>query len=368
MAISKQIERSSRTGCAAGVAPRWVTTGVFCASMVGALAAVGDEVVKKRLPADTLPAKLSLDVVPRGLGKRIVPEGNALTAERVQLGRRLFFDAILSADRSLACASCHLPDRGFASANPVAVGVKNAKGTRNAPTVLNRALGKSFFWDGRADSLEAQALKPIANPLELASDVPTVVERLKKDDRYRNQFLAAYGDVTAENLARALASFQRVLLSGDSVVDRFQSGDSVDITVEQKQGLWIFESRGGCWKCHSGSNYSDEQFHNTGVSWGKTPLDLGRHQVTKKEQDRGRFKTPTLREIARTAPYMHDGSMKTLEEVVDFYDKGGRKNPHLSPQMKPLGLSDKEKGFLVAFLKALNGSTNWGASAQKSGR
>ena len=317
------------------------------------------------LPVDQLPERLSTETVPSGLGQgRPVPPENQSSQQRVALGRKLFFDPLLSQDRSMACASCHRPDHGFATPQPRAVGIKNRLGTRNAPTVLNRAYGKSFFWDGRAASLEAQALKPIENRLELGSSVATVVERLQADQEYRDQFQAAYpGGVTAANLARALASFERVLVSGDSLVDRFQAGAASSLSTSQKQGLWLFESRARCWKCHAGSNYTNESFHNTGVSWAKEPVDLGRYQVTKQEADRGRFKTPTLRDVARTAPYMHDGSIRTLAEVVAFYNRGGGKNPHLDGRIEPLGLSKEEEQFLVDFLKALRGSTNWTVNA-----
>ena len=321
-------------------------------------AATAQEPSLGRLPPDTLPAELSLEFIPAGLGsKRPIPDDNQLTSVRVALGRRLFFDGRLSADGTISCATCHMPENGFASPDAVAPGVGGAKGTRNSPSILNRAYGTSFFWDGRAATLEEQALQPIENPLEMATKVTTVLERLKEDPDCRAQFEAAYEDgMTAQNLARALASFQRVLLSGDSAVDRFRGGDFSALDSLQRLGLWIFESRGNCWKCHSGSNFSDEAFHNTGVSWGKEPLDLGRYDVTQRDEDRGRFRTPTLRHVAVTGPYMHDGSMKSLEDVVDFYNRGGSPNPHLDPIVQPLHLSDRERSALVAFLKSLTGS------------
>ncbi len=274
--------------------------------------AKGQEVMA--LPTDNLPSELSLAAIPTGLsGTRPVPEDNQLTVARVQLGRRLFFDGRLSQDGTISCASCHIPEQGFASSAVVAAGVGGSRGTRNSPTILNRAYGRAFFWDGRAATLEQQALQPIENPVEMATQVPAVLERLRADADYREQFTAAYdGGINADNLAKALASFQRVLLSGDSAVDRFQAGDFSALTDQQRQGLWLFESRGRCWKCHRGPNYTDEGFHNTGVSWGvanrQVPTDLGRFDVTAREEDRGRFHTPTLRNVAVTAPYMHDGS------------------------------------------------------------
>lgn len=322
-----------------------------------------------KVPVDRLPRQLSLTTIPKGLDQdRRIPSDNTLTAEKVELGRRLFFDPILSADGSMACVSCHQPAYGFADRQPVAIGVGGARGTRNSPTLLNRTYGTSFFWDGRADSLESQALQPIENPLELASNIPDVLKRLRAHADYPSLFQQAYSShVTAENLARALASFQRVLLSGDSSVDRFLAAEASALNTSQKQGMWLFDSRGGCWKCHSGPNYTDESFHNTGVSWGEEPLDLGRFRVTQDEEDRGRFKTPPLRDVARTAPYMHDGSIKSLREVVQFYNRGGGPNPNLDHRIKPLGLTEQEVGFLVDFLEALTGNhgRNGDPSAQR---
>jgi cytochrome c peroxidase len=250
-----------------------------------------------------------------------------------------------------------LPDRAFTSSDARAIGVGKAVGRRNTPTILNRAYGKSFFWDGRSPSLEDQALQPIENPIEMANKLSVVLDKLQATSSYREQFESAYpGGVTSENLARALASFQRAMLSGDSAVDQFQAGNFAALSDEARQGLWIFESRGQCWRCHSGPNYTDESFHNTGVSWGSEPLDLGRFEVTKQETDRGKFHTPTLRNIALTAPYMHDGSLTTLEQVVEFYDKGAGANAHLDSVIQPLNLSERDKKALVAFLRALTGS------------
>jgi cytochrome c peroxidase len=311
------------------------------------------------LPKDTLPAQLSLQTIPLGLdAHRPIPKENPLTEAKVQLGRKLFFDPILSADGTVSCASCHQPDHGFASPHPLAVGIGGKRTPRNAPSLFNRAYGTSFFWDGREATLEDQALRPIENPLEMGDSVPAAVKRLQGHKAYPAQFQAVFGDgVTATNLARALASFERVLLLGNSRVDRFRAGDTQALTENERHGLWLYESRGRCWRCHSGPNFTDEQFHNTGVSWGQTPLDLGRFETTRIETDRGRFKTPTLRGLTQTPPYMHDGSLKTLEEVVAFYNRGGGKNPHLDPALGPLELAKNDVRDLVAFLKALSDSS-----------
>jgi cytochrome c peroxidase len=309
--------------------------------------------IAAELPTDTLPADLRPDNVPYGLGPRSVPKDNPLTAAKVALGRRLFFDPILSADRTIACASCHRPNHGFASPDGRPRGIGGQPVARRAPSLLNRAYGTSFFWDGRAATLEDQALRPIENPTEMGSSVADAVRRLSADKDYPSQFKAAFGDgVTAKNLGRALASFERVLLRGDSRVDRFRKeGEHDALSPPERHGLWLYESKAQCWRCHSGPNFTDEKFHNTGVGWGGS--DLGRHAVTKTDADRGRFKTPTLRGSLLTAPYMHDGSLKTLDEVVEFYNKGGRVNPNLDSLMHALDLSSEEVQALVAFMKAL---------------
>jgi cytochrome c peroxidase len=305
------------------------------------------------VPADTLPKDMSIDSVPLGLAPRSAPAENPLSKARVALGRKLFFDPILSQDRTVACATCHRPDHGFSGpdAKPIGIGGRTAK--RRAPSLFNRAYGTAFFWDGRTATLEEQALEPIANPDEMGSTVASAVERLKADLGYKDRFAAAFADgVTAANLGKAIAGFERTLLRGDSPIDKFRErGDRTDMTDAVRHGLWLYESKGQCWRCHSGKNFTDESFHNTGVTWGGT--DLGRFAVTRRDDDRGRYKTPSLRGVGLTGPYMHDGSLKTLENVVEFYNKGGTANPHLDPAIRPLNLTDAEKADLVAFLKAL---------------
>jgi cytochrome c peroxidase len=324
---------------------------VFC----GWIGANGSEPAAP--PKDTLPSTLSLQDIPLGLdANRPVPKDNALTEAKVRLGRRLFFDPILSADGAVACASCHDPAHGLAGQARLAIGIKGQQMHRNAPSLWNRAYGTSFFWDGRESSLEDQALRPIESSSEMGGTIEGAVERLRAQKEYTVLFEAAFGEgATANNLSKSLASFERVLLSGNSRVDRFRSGEVRALSDNERHGLWLYESRGGCWRCHSGPNFTDDSFHNTGVSWSERPIDLGRFTVTNKDADRGRFKTPTLRNVALTAPYMHDGSLATLEDVVDFYNRGGGKNPYLDASIAPLGLSAEEKKNLVAFLKALSG-------------
>ena len=314
------------------------------------------------LPVDNLPEKIKHKKVPIGFDALPkAPADNPTTVEKIKLGRRLFFDPILSKDKTVSCASCHRPDHGFASPHPVAIGIEGKKGTRNATSILNRGFGKHFSWDGRDQSLEQQTLGPLTNELELGGDLDVVIANIKKEKTYVDEFTSVFSDstdagVTKENIAKAIACFERTLTSGNSKVDRFRNEDYEALSKEARQGLWIFESRGGCWKCHNGSNLANEDFHNTGVGFGTKERDLGRAEATKNKEHNFKFKTPGLREVEHTAPYMHDGSLKTLKEVVEFYNKGGAPDdPTLDEKIKPLNLTDEEVGFLVEFLKALSG-------------
>lgn len=272
--------------------------------------------------------------IPLGLDLYLpVPDANHLTAEKIELGRRLFFDRRLSRDGSVACASCHDPERAFSDGRAIAVGVFGRRGRRNSPALINRGYGRLFFWDGRASSLEEQVLKPIEDPNEM--DLPLTEA-------------SARVSLPPHEIARALASFVRSILSGNSRFDRYVNGDRSALTAEQQAGLQLFRGKADCVACHVGPNFSDERLHNTGIAWrdGKF-ADSGAGD--------GKFKTPTLREIARTAPYMHDGSIGTLEDVVEYYDRGGNKNPDLDFDVRPLRLSADEKRSLLSFLRSLNG-------------
>lgn len=275
----------------------------------------------------------------------------ALDWKKAQLGRALFFDARLSDGAELSCASCHLPEHGFADPRALSVGVHGRRTTRNAPSLVNRALGRSFFWDGRAATLEEQVLQPIENPDEMGSTVEAALERLAADRELSGLFGSR---PTREALAGALAEFVRSVRLGDSPVDRFQAGDFAALTPAERQGLWLYESKGRCWKCHSGVNFSDEDFHNTGVGARDGVAELGRMRISQRGEDRGRFKTPTLRGVADTAPYMHDGSLATLADVVEFYRRGGGANPERSEVLGEIELGDEDARNLVAFLEALS--------------
>ena len=296
---------------------------------------------------------------PRGLEMHVpAPEANPPTLEALELGRRLFQDPILSRDGTKSCSSCHLEVHAFADTATVSVGVAGQRGTRNAPSLHNRAFGRSFFRDGRSPTLEDAVLRPIQAPDELAMTLPEVVRRLREHPTYPAAFAAAFGSGPIDDIAlgRALATFVRFLLSGDSPADRYSVGDSLALTPSAIRGRALFLARANCTACHTGPYLTDERFHNTGVSWNRG--DVGREAITKDPADRGRFRVPSLRDIALTAPYMHDGSIRTLAEVVAFYDRGGNANPLLDHRIRPLSLTEGERADLISFLESLTGRTN----------
>jgi cytochrome c peroxidase len=295
--------------------------------------------------------------VPLGLLPIQWPKDNPYSAAKWELGRALYYEPRLSADKSVSCASCHNPKMAFTDNLPVSTGIKGQKGGRSAPTVINRAYSLAQFWDGRAGTLEEQALGPMQNPIEMGHTHPLIVQTLSAIPGYRAMFKAAYGseEITIDLAGKAIATFERTVLSGNSPYDRYRAGDKKAMSAEQVRGWKIFTDKAKCDQCHEGVNFTTNEYHNLGVGMDKPTPDEGRMAVTHKESDWGAFKTPTLRDIARTAPYMHDGSLKTLDEVVEFYDKGGTPNKNLDEKMKPLHLTADEKHAVVEFMKALNG-------------
>lgn len=290
--------------------------------------------------------------LPLGLEPFKVPADNPLTKAKIELGKQLYFDTRLSSDNTVSCASCHDPDKGWSNDEAFATGVDGQVGGRSAPTIINSAYFPLQFWDGRAKGLEGQALGPIANPIEMNLPIDDAVEKLNAIDGYRKQFRKVFQtDVTADGIAKAIASFERTVLSGDAPFDRFKAGDESALSPAAKRGMDLFFNKAKCSACHKGHSFTDLAFHNLGVGFDKDNPDLGRFEVTKQEGDRGSFKTPVLRDIHTSAPYMHDGSLKTLKEVVDFYNKGGIKNPQLDEEMTPLKLTEKEVEDLVIFMK-----------------
>jgi cytochrome c peroxidase len=313
----------------------------------------------KPLPAAPLGTEIDLAALP-----------DPPTPERVRLGRWLFYDTRLSADGTVACATCHRPEHAFSEPTPVSTGIRGQRGTRKAPPVINLAgvLFPRFFWDGRAASLEEQALGPIANPIEMGGSHPAMVATLSAIEGYAPYFREAFGtaEITKERVAKAIADYERTRMSGNSPWDRWrQNRDDSAVSDQVKLGHELFFDKANCNQCHLNNNFTDNQFHNLGVGWdpaSKTFRDWGRWEFSKDkveqqfgEADRGAFKTPTLREVTKRGPYMHDGSMATLREVVEFYNKGGEKNPWLDPKMQPLKLTESEIDAIVAFLNALEG-------------
>ena len=309
---------------------------------------------------------------------------NPLTRAKIELGRQLYFDPRLSADATVSCASCHDPAQGYGANTRTGLGIRGQAGGRNSPVSYNRILSGAQFWDGRADSLEAQAVGPIANPIEMGFTHEGVVERLKTIPVYERQFKKIFGGVSIDAVGKAIASFERAIVTGPSPYDYgeqlrpFADLDADDLEEDAdlakkyaeakaaagtfamsesaKRGREIFfTEKGNCTACHVGANLSDEKYHNLGVGMDKAEPDVGRFAVTKDAKDKGAFKTPTVRNVAYTAPYMHDGSLATLEEVVEWYDKGGHVNPNLSDKIKPLKLTAQEKADLVAFMRACTG-------------
>jgi len=317
---------------------------------------------------------------------------NPLTRAKIELGRQLYFDPRLSADGTISCASCHDPDHGYAAPTQFGVGIKGQTGDRNSPVAYNRILSTAQFWDGRASSLEEQAKGPIANPIEMGNTHEACVECLKGIEGYRIQFETIFGKegVTIDNVAKAIASFERAIVTGPAPYDYyeplriFELGFKEDLedletfkneqpeqyaryqqliakhkkhpmSASAKRGRDLFFGKAKCTACHAGANFADEQYHNLGVGMAAEKPDLGRYNVTKMDKDRGAFKTPTLRNVALTPPYMHDGSQKTLLETVKWYNQGGHPNPHLSDKVTKLNLTDQEMQDVVEFMKALTG-------------
>ncbi len=335
-------------------------------------------------PANHVPLEVSL---PQGLdaaaANMSIPEDNPITRAKIELGRQLYFDPRLSSDFTVSCASCHAPAEGFTAHTQFGVGIEEQEGGRNSPFAYNRILSSEQFWDGRAATLEDQAVGPIANPIEMGNTHEGCVECLEGIPGYQAQFEKIFSDgVTIDNVGRAIATFERTIVTGPAPYDYYAPlksfeetfADYLDYLDEEpelaeqyrelqmdaaanpmsdaaQRGMDLFFDKAECSACHAGANFTDEQYHNLGVGMDADEPDLGRFEVTQEEKDRGAFKTPSLRNVSVTAPFMHDGSQDSLEEVVEWYDEGGHKNEWLSDKMKPLKLTEQEKADLVAFMR-----------------
>ncbi len=287
------------------------------------------------------------------------PPTNLSYKAKVELGKQLYFDGRLSKSGAISCAFCHNPATGFADPRQTSIGHQGGLGGRQSPTVYNTAFNHLQFWDGRAHSLEEQVLGPIQNPIEMGETHEHVVQKLRTIKGYQQQFRAVFGtEVNLQGIAEAIAAYERRVISTNSPFDQYVAGETRAMDHAAVRGMALFTGKARCILCHNGPNFTDNQFHNLGVPQvGPLKEDLGRYYVTKAAQDKGAFKTPTLRSLSETAPYMHDGAFKTPEDVVDFYNTGGGTNPNLSPLVKPLNLTSEEKADLVAFLKALTGES-----------
>jgi len=281
------------------------------------------------------------------------PKNNPLTKEKTLLGKKLFFDSILSRADNISCATCHNPLKGWSDADALAIGDKGEKGTRNSPSILNSTYQFIYFWDGRVSSLEEQALKPLLTHVEMNLDPKIAVKRLQKNPMYQKMFKDAFPseDISTHTLAKALASFERTIVSGESKFDLFLKGDKTQLSEEETKGFYTFVNKGNCTVCHSTFLFSDQSFNNIGIDNN----DIGRAAIKKRALWKGTFKTPSLRNVANTAPYFHNGSIKTLAEAVTFCAKGSRdKNATVSNLLLDKHLNTNEINQIVLFLHTLS--------------
>jgi cytochrome c peroxidase len=319
------------------------------------------------------------------LGPVPAPKDNPLTRAKVALGQRLFEDTMLSGDGSTSCQTCHLPDHGYATSEKLGPAYPSKAERRESPTLINVAYNHPLIWDGRAGSLDKQALGPIGNVLHMNNNLDLLVEQLKLDPSYVQAFKAAYSDgaISAQRLGFAISSFERTLVFDDAPIDRYMDGDQSALTAQEKRGLALFMGKANCIACHNGPDLTDNQFHNLGVpdqdvrtdpavlasirfdakrtgykDWATLEQDPGRAQISHDPADFGAFRTMGLRNIKDSPPYMHDGALATLQDVAEFYNQGGGGNaPNKSPLLQPLGLTGGQIKDLVAFLEqALEGT------------
>lgn len=348
-----------------GVAALVVVAGLVSCSVVPGQGAVPWEEANPIVPIPAPPLGIGTD---ENQPAKLTDFPDPPTPERVRLGRWLFFDKRLSADNTVACATCHRPENGFSEPTPGSTGIGGQKGGRKAPSFLNQAWAPlpHFFWDGRAASLEEQAGGPMINPIEMGNENhDVVVAKIAAIPSYPTYFQEAFGteEVNIERITKAIADYERTRMSGNSAWDRWRAGDQNAVSNQVIKGHRLFFGNGFCNNCHLGQNLTDGKFHNLGVGWdpeAKKFSDEGRFAVTNVLADKGAFKTPSLRDVSKRAPYMHDGSMKTLREVVEFYSKGGKPNPQLSRKIdrrfaEQLDFTESQINALVKFMEALDG-------------
>lgn len=297
--------------------------------------------------------------IPLGLPELDIPEDNPMTEAKVELGKMLYFDKRMSKDATISCATCHDPKMAWAEHRPTSEGIGNQVGGRNSPTVINAAYMPVQFWDGRAASLEEQALGPIENPIEMGHTMADLVPQIEQIPEYKKRFEEVFGTgVTNDGIAKAIAAFERTVLSGNSPYDKYMAGDKLVLTEQQVRGMKLFNSRGECATCHTEPIFSNGKYYNAGVGSDKPEPDIGRKEVTGQDYDMGKFRVPHLREVANTAPYFHDGSVEKLEDAVRLMATGGIDNPNLSGTfrgLKEAKITDEEIADITAFLTALSG-------------
>lgn len=340
-------------------------TLVACSQPEASRAAAADPAPAARPAWETANPVAPLPAIPLGISRTFAELPQPPTPARVRLGRWLFYDTRLSADGQIACSTCHRPDHAFSEPTPHSTGIRGQQGGRKAPPIVNLAwtLYPHFFWDGRAASLEEQALGPIANPIEMGNTHEAMIQSLRAITAYGPYFTEAFGslEITNERVAQAIADYERTLLSGNSPWDRWRMNkDESAVSAEVKQGHELFFGKAGCNQCHLGDSLTDSNFHNLGVGWNPRTrrfADEGRAVISRLPEHRGAFKTPGLRDVALHAPYMHDGSMATLLDTVQHYTKGGTANPGLDPKIQRLDLTPADEQALVAFMQALSGES-----------
>lgn len=335
---------------------KWIGTGLFftgllvgCSSNEGVTNSAIEPPVEE---SATIDQELQ-DVIAKfqPIGNIPVPDDNPMTEEKVELGKQLYFDTRLSGNNKLSCFSCHATGAGYGDNLPKFIGFEGHEGARNSPTIINSGYYTSNFWDGRAGSLEEQALGPIQSEVEMNQNLDELVTELRAVPGYVDQFNQVFNEeIVAENIAKAIAAFERTITITDTRFDRFLAGETEALNAQEIEGMKLFAGKANCMSCHAGPTLSDNNFHNIGLEG-----DEGRYAVTNQEADKGKFKTPGLRGVSHTGPFMHDGSLATLKDVVNYYNDGGSNHPNKDPLMQPLNLTDEEVDAVVAFLESMSG-------------
>jgi cytochrome c peroxidase len=328
----------------------------LCAAFLFACSGEKEQSAESKTESATVEAEDTSFYEP--LPEGIYPQDNPWSQEKEDLGKLLYFDPRLSGDNTISCATCHHPDKGWSDGHPRTIGFGGKELGRHSPTVINSGYFEVQMWDGRAPTLEAQAKGPIQSTVEMNQKADELIEELGAIPEYREMFSKVFGDsgITLDNIANAIATFERSVVSKNSAYDKYMEGDKNAMSPAAVNGMKLFFGKGKCSICHNGPALTDSGFHNIGVKQhGPLTEDLGRYNISKDEFDKGAFKTPGLRSISQSPPYMHDGSEATLKDVIDFYNRGGDVAENRTSLITPLELSDQEVLELVEFLKALDG-------------